>query len=182
MKPQVLSQFWDSMKWNSCPQDGNPYITLRYSELQTVLQLEKNSWREKGFLSNDDVITETIIYFAELDQSYYTEWINKLVQCWTNCTTKRKPSLKNIYTSSKMQMPVFFILPDFLTILLLLLLFQHILCWIGCIEPICIFVSVKDSYWKLIIVVYSHGKIYTCIAIPWQIWYSTVRNTFFSSI
>jgi hypothetical protein len=39
----------------------------------------------RRFYSNKEVIVETNAYFAELDQSYYSEGINKLEQHWTKC-------------------------------------------------------------------------------------------------
>ena len=39
----------------------------------------------RRFYSNEEVIAETNAYFEELDQSYYSEGINKLEQRWTKC-------------------------------------------------------------------------------------------------
>jgi len=39
----------------------------------------------RRFYSNEEVIAEMNVYFGELDQSYYSEGINKLEQRWTKC-------------------------------------------------------------------------------------------------
>jgi histone-lysine N-methyltransferase SETMAR len=39
----------------------------------------------RRFYSNREVIVKTNAYFAELDQFYHSEGINKLEQCWTKC-------------------------------------------------------------------------------------------------
>jgi len=48
-------------------------------------------WLAGRFYLNEEVIAETNAYFAELDQTYYSEGINKLEQ-WTKCI-----SLKGAY-------------------------------------------------------------------------------------
>lgn len=50
----------------------------------------------RRFYSNEEVIAETNAYFAELDQSYYSEGINKLEERWTKCI-----SLKGDYVEDK---------------------------------------------------------------------------------
>jgi histone-lysine N-methyltransferase SETMAR len=39
----------------------------------------------RRFYSNEEVNAEMNAYFAELCQSYYSEGMNKLEQCWTKC-------------------------------------------------------------------------------------------------
>jgi len=60
-------------------------LFFRFDFLELLLVPQFEEMASERFNSNQKVIAEMNAYFAQLNQFYYSEGINKLEQHWTKC-------------------------------------------------------------------------------------------------